>query len=413
MKTVGINEFVKRQADPSFTGTVVTLGQLEKLRVEAEAALNAGRTRKGYAPFVEIATVKDPGILAPVLKIDDSNRGHLKTEMTRRREGEEEYLQRYFSGDHVKGAPSHHVDIVMYSKGQLESEKESYTGADYDIITVLAEPGEGATPMTPETMRRNIRGPAYGGSGYQHSAEEMSAGEKFWSEHAVVRPGSGNNKKGVQQMNSIGSVIRVAASKWMQESAEKQEASGTKGALRSYFGLKEGEKVTMGMLDKEISRLEKKYPDGGYADADLKLFRRLQQARRFMEAGRDVAAYDIRDLKPGRWVTEAENKIWPEHRKWIDAMKDQLRRLEDDEFPNLLDKIEALAAQAYPAGTDYHGKDFLRQTMGTIAKDFEGYRKGDWTDVGEAVDCLDRLEKWAKGHIHDLEQEIAKRGVAK
>lgn len=81
--------------------------------------------------------------------------------------------------------------------------------------------------------------------------------------------------------------------KWMQEVSKKQESKGTKGALRAWFGLKKDETISLGMIDKELDKLEKKYPDGGFSASDLKLFRRLQQARRFMEASKCASVYEF------------------------------------------------------------------------------------------------------------------------
>jgi len=85
-------------------------------------------------------------------------------------------------------------------------------------------------------------------------------------------------------MESLSTVLRIAAKKWMQKEVKREEKAGTRGALRKYFSLKDDETITFKMIDDELSRLNKKYPDGGYNANDLKLFRRLQQARRFMEA---------------------------------------------------------------------------------------------------------------------------------
>lgn len=46
---------------------------------------------------------------------------------------------------------------------------------------------EVGAPITPETMRRNIKGPAFGGSGFQHSQEEIIESEKFWKNHALIK----------------------------------------------------------------------------------------------------------------------------------------------------------------------------------------------------------------------------------
>lgn len=186
-KTVGINDFVKRQIRSDFAGTKVSLSDLERLRKEAEQGINNGKDKRGYADFVRIITIRDPKILCPIAEITPENKKFLKTEKTKRREGEEEYEHQYFDAKDVKGISSHHINLILYTREQLEKEKEKHTGADYDLISVNAEISEKGAPITPETMRRNIKGPEYGGSGYQHTQKEISQSEKFWNDHALIK----------------------------------------------------------------------------------------------------------------------------------------------------------------------------------------------------------------------------------
>ena len=65
--------------------------------------------------------------------------------------------------------------------------------------------------------------------------------------------------------------------KWMQQMTKSKKFE--EGSLRKHFGLKKDQKITVSMIDKELDRLAKKYPDGGYSKSDLQLQRRLQAAR--------------------------------------------------------------------------------------------------------------------------------------
>ena len=186
-KTVGINDFVKRQTKPDFVGTKISTSQLENLRKQAEQGINSGKDKKGYADFVRIVNIQDPKILCSIAKITPGNKKFLKKEKTKRREEEEEYEHLYFDSKDIKGIPSHHVALILYTKEQLEKEKESHTGADFDLISINAEISEEGAPISPETLRRNIKGPEYGGSGHQHTKKEISRSEKFWDDHALIK----------------------------------------------------------------------------------------------------------------------------------------------------------------------------------------------------------------------------------
>ena len=184
---VGINTFVMRQTKPDFAGTKVTKQQIDRMRQDVERMATTKQLKPGYAPFVKIARVKSPDVICPIAKITPENKHLLKTRMTKRRDFEEEYEQRYFESKDVKGIPSDHVDVILYSREQLASEPDGTpTGADWDIISINAEPTPEATPMAPETMKRNMKGPESGGSGHQHSPEELSKSESFWSNHAMI-----------------------------------------------------------------------------------------------------------------------------------------------------------------------------------------------------------------------------------
>ena len=78
----------------------------------------------------------------------------------------------------------------------------------------------------------------------------------------------------------ISHVISVTAKKWMQQMTKSKKFE--EGALRKHFGLKRDEKISIAMIEKELNRLEKKYPKGGYSKSDLELQKRLVAARNMM-----------------------------------------------------------------------------------------------------------------------------------
>ena len=189
--TVGINDFVKRQYNAPTgnqpTWTIVPEPKMEEIRKKVEQALRSGKHKPGYAPeFTKTVIIKDPSILSPIVKITPENKHYLYDQMSKRRDGEEEFKGTYFDSRYVKRVPSDHITVGLYTRHQLKKENGDPTGADYDIITVNAEPEAIDSPMTPSTMKRN-KDILSGGSGHEHSKDEMSAGESYWMNHAMVR----------------------------------------------------------------------------------------------------------------------------------------------------------------------------------------------------------------------------------
>lgn len=75
-------------------------------------------------------------------------------------------------------------------------------------------------------------------------------------------------------------VAKGKKKKWMQQMTKSRKFQ--EGALRKQLGIPKGESLTIERIDKELDKLEKKYPDGGYSKEDLKLQKRLQAAKNMM-----------------------------------------------------------------------------------------------------------------------------------
>lgn len=75
--------------------------------------------------------------------------------------------------------------------------------------------------------------------------------------------------------------------KWMQEESKKEEDKGTVGSLRKYFKLKDGEAVTMDMVEKELAKLKSKYikkEEDDYPINILGIVRKLNLAKVYLKA---------------------------------------------------------------------------------------------------------------------------------
>jgi len=84
------------------------------------------------------------------------------------------------------------------------------------------------------------------------------------------------------RMTLVADII-TGKKKWMQQMTKSKKFE--EGALRKHFGLKKDEKITIAMIEKELKRLEGKYPEGGYSKSDLELQKRLVAARTMMSRG--------------------------------------------------------------------------------------------------------------------------------
>jgi hypothetical protein len=104
-------------------------------------------------------------------------------------------LRRYFPQDKVEAKPAKYLDLILYSKEQIQKENEA-TGStdpnknvDYDYGLISIKPSDVAyeTPMDPITIMRNALGKEEGGSGVPLSREKYLESVKYWSTHALVK----------------------------------------------------------------------------------------------------------------------------------------------------------------------------------------------------------------------------------
>lgn len=187
MTTVGITKFAMKHTDEKFVGTRLTENQLHEIRFLTESKINLNiDVKDGYAVFCKEISIIDFPINCPIAKITPDNYPHLRSNYVLRNAGELPHLARFFAKGTVDPMPAHHITVIVYSKEQLMAEGDDYTGCDYDIVTVLAQPCEGTAPMNPYTMIRNHMGKEFGGSGVKVNREEYEKAVEFWSEHAMI-----------------------------------------------------------------------------------------------------------------------------------------------------------------------------------------------------------------------------------
>jgi hypothetical protein len=113
------------------------------------------------------------GVAIAEAEITPKNEHLLRTAYEARTEKELPVLKRYFPQKEVELRPAKYLDLILYSKEQVQRENEAMgnvdpnAGVDYDFGIVSVKPTDVPyeTPMDPITMMRNALGKEHGGSG--------------------------------------------------------------------------------------------------------------------------------------------------------------------------------------------------------------------------------------------------------
>jgi hypothetical protein len=187
------SKFVKRQTRTSdysyFKGSWEILESLTEDYFEDKT-----RVRQGYRDGVVLVNIhnhNDTGFFSAVVPITDDIK--FETIFEARREGEEKYKKSVAYG---KKVPARNVDIILYRKDVLEedeTDRESLTGADWEIVSINCSPYDYDLPMTPTAMARNILSTTdhpfgKGGSAdTKTTALQLAESIAFWNQHTTIR----------------------------------------------------------------------------------------------------------------------------------------------------------------------------------------------------------------------------------
>jgi hypothetical protein len=156
--------------------------------VEALAMDNFDNATQGYRDGVLLVPVNPEGFFSAVAPITDDI--EFETIFEARREGEKPYKKSVAYG---KKVPAKDVNIILYRKDVLEeddTDRESLTGADWEIVSVNCSPYDYDLPMTPSAMARNQLADTpegKGGSKADYTGEEFAKAITFWNTHTMVR----------------------------------------------------------------------------------------------------------------------------------------------------------------------------------------------------------------------------------
>ena len=104
-------------------------------------------------------------------------------------------MKRWFSSADVNLGKAVYLDIILYSKEQIQQENESMGSVDpnkdidYDwgIVSIKPQGIDTEIPMEPITAMRNALGKDQGGSGVPLDREYYLKSVEFWNKHALVQ----------------------------------------------------------------------------------------------------------------------------------------------------------------------------------------------------------------------------------
>lgn len=194
MKKIAITKFAGRHFSATFKGTKVLGLTVEELVELANRAVAAGaELQAGYAPFCKHLFLPNPSpTKAGVARITPENQHLLRSGYEARRPEELPVLQRWFES--LEAPRAEYLDLILYSREQLEKEDEGKSEADRDvpdadwgIVAINAELRPEESPMPPATMVRNALGVEEGGSGVKLDRDAYMRSVEFWQSHAVIR----------------------------------------------------------------------------------------------------------------------------------------------------------------------------------------------------------------------------------
>ena len=192
---IAITPFALRHWEPASGAKQIEGLSAERLVALCNDAVTGGaELADGYAPFCKHVFIENPSAMACAFApITDANRHLLRHGYVARREGELAVLERWFDGAEVAAPRAAWLDVILYSRAQLEAEAAAYPeheavpDCDWGIVAIIGtlEPVE--PPMPPITQMRNALGKSEGGSGVTIDREAYAAAVDFWERSAAVK----------------------------------------------------------------------------------------------------------------------------------------------------------------------------------------------------------------------------------
>jgi hypothetical protein len=196
-KLIVLDPFCYRQWDKTKTNNVINYDMQEfGDKINLHYINSCSSLKDGYAPFCKHIFVENfTDTTANYVPITGDNKHLIETCYEARTEKELPVLRRYIPLDKVKLSPSKYLDIILYSKEQIQKENLAMGNTDpngdidyeYGIISVKPQDSDHELPMDPITMMRNALGVEEGGSGLPLDREKYKESVNFWSNNILLK----------------------------------------------------------------------------------------------------------------------------------------------------------------------------------------------------------------------------------
>jgi hypothetical protein len=196
MKIV-LDPFSYRQWDKTKTTHVINYDKQDFAeRINKYYLDNPECLKDGYAPFCKHIFIENfTDTASNYVEITEDNKQFIQTCYEARTEKELPVLRRYIPFDKIKLGPSKYLDIILYSREQIQKENEAMGNQDpnkdyeyeYGIISVKPQDSNYELPMDPITIMRNALGIEHGGSGQALDRSKYIESINFWTNHIILK----------------------------------------------------------------------------------------------------------------------------------------------------------------------------------------------------------------------------------
>lgn len=199
--TISLDPFAHRQFDPESKKGLPIVGYTKEEFVKHVNRIYEERKKEnsgkeilvdGYAPFCKHLFIPNfTQSRTAFMKITKDNEQFLKSAYKARREGELTVLSRWFPKEKVKVGVAKYLDLILYSRKQINKENEA-TGAvnkdtaPWGIVSIKPQDVDHETPMAPITMMRNALPLKEGGSGEKLDHKKYKECVDFFQQYANV-----------------------------------------------------------------------------------------------------------------------------------------------------------------------------------------------------------------------------------